>query len=223
MSGGLRYNDRAIILGQTRSGKSELLNSLWSGFRSQRVLLDTKDEWHVANVPPSTSVDEIDWRSPVIHFASESHDVSEFDALFYAAYRQRGPMTIAVHELADLCDYQPNRTPPGLQAYLSKGAAHGLGLLSASQRPRQIPTRARSEVEHVFVMARQPDPRDRAEVAELLGMEPEALTREIGEIHERLGEHAFLYRNRRTGERTAWEPLSPAVRAQSLVSRRVPA
>jgi len=40
--GGVRYHERAFFAGPTESGKSELLNFVFSGFRCQRLLYDTK-------------------------------------------------------------------------------------------------------------------------------------------------------------------------------------
>jgi hypothetical protein len=219
---GIRYNDRSLVLGQTRSGKSELLNVIFSSFQAQRVLVDTKDEWAISGVPRVADVDAIDWRAPVIHFASERGDPAEFDELFDRAYRQRGPMVVAVHELGDLCDYQPNRTPPAFRRYLSMGAAHGLGLLGASQRPVEMPRRARTEAEHVFAVVPRLDPDDVAVVARMMNLPPERLGRDLDELQQAHGLHSFLWFDRRSRSLAGYQPLPASWRRRSIVQRRGP-
>lgn len=190
--------------------------------RAQRVLVDTKDEWQISGVPRTADVDAIDWRSPVIHFATENADVEEFDALFDRAYRQRGPMVVAVHELGDLCDYLPNRTPPAFKRYLSKGAAHGLGLLGASQRPVEMPRRARTEVEHVFAVVPPLDPDDVAVIARMMNVPADQLRGDLVELQATTGLHSFLWRDRRADTLQGYPPLPAAFRRGSIVQRRGP-
>ena len=51
-SGTIRFNDRVLALGSTGSGKSELLNVLFSRMRggAQRLLVDTKREFAIEGV-----------------------------------------------------------------------------------------------------------------------------------------------------------------------------
>ncbi len=50
--GGIRFNDRTIILGRSGSGKSELANYIATKPRCQILLYDTKDEFTVPGITP---------------------------------------------------------------------------------------------------------------------------------------------------------------------------
>jgi hypothetical protein len=216
----ISYADRTLILGQTRSGKSELLNLHFSAFRCQRVLVDTKDEWTIAGVEPVEDVAAIDWRAPVIHLRLEPGDIDAVEQLFRLAFEHRGPLVLGVHELADLCDYRPHLAPRHLRRYLAQGAAHGLGLLGASQRPVEMPVRSRTETQHVFVFVPRLAGDDVEAIARMVGLSTRELERELDERQAEDGLHSFLWFDRREGKLTAWPPLTAELRAGSIVDRR---
>lgn len=215
----VRYNQRVLALGMTRSGKSELLNVLFSRVRCQRLLVDTKDEFAIAGVEPARAVAEIDWSQPVIHYIDSTGQPAEFGELFSACFTRRH-LVVAVHELADLCAHSPGRTPPEVLGYINKGAAHGLGLLGASQRPVNVPPHARTEAAHVFVFVPGLSPADHRTVAETMGISPDELTREIAQLQEQHGEHAFLWWDRGTREISYWPPLPEQLRKGTTITRR---
>src|SRR5947209_916002 len=67
------YNDRVLIVARTRAGKSELLNVLASGLRSQWLMVDPKAEFAIADVEAVSSVDELDFRTErVLHFRPDA-------------------------------------------------------------------------------------------------------------------------------------------------------
>jgi hypothetical protein len=217
VSGGLSYKQRTLVLGQTRSGKSELANHLFSVIRCQRVLIDTKGgEWEVDGVEPVRSPEAIDWTAPVIHYVSQSDDPAELDPIF-AALLRRQQATVCVHELGDLCGFNPQRTPPNISRYISQGGAMGLGLIGASQRPVEMPVRGRTEAQQVFVMVPRLGGDDLRAIASL-GLSMEA--KELGQLLDRVmaehGRHSFVWFTRGEGY-TICPPLPEDVRARSIV------
>lgn len=199
----VHHNDRALVLGSTGSGKSEVLNYLASLLRCQWVLVDTKHEFAIDGVDVVSDVGDIDWGRRVVHYRDLTGDPAEFDELFEACYRRHN-MVVVVHELGDLCGYNANRTPRWVNTYLSKGRARGLGLYGGSQRPVSIPTRAKTESEHVFMVGeRFLTEDDHAAVAQAMGQSRPELARlvdktqdELGEPDERGRRHAYLWFDR---------------------------
>jgi hypothetical protein len=218
--GGLLYHDRVFVGGQTRSGKSELLNVLFSSVATQRVLIDTKREFAIADVEPVETPDAIDWQERTIHYrTSHTGGLDEIDELFRQCLGRRR-LVVCAHELSDLCDYQPNRTPAWVNAYISKGGAHGNGLLAGSQRPVQVPSRALTEAQHVFyVVPRLSRKSDHVAMAEPMSIEADALDRELRGLQGAHGRHAFLWWDLRAQQLTGWGPLPEHVRAHNIVER----
>jgi energy-coupling factor transporter ATP-binding protein EcfA2 len=212
---GIRYNDRVYVVGPTGSGKSTVANHLAESLRCQVLHYDTKDEWRVRDVEPVTDPGRLDWREPVLHFRGDGGP-EEAQAVFAECNRRHG-LAVVVHELADLCDDEPNRRIPAFQAYVRKGRAHGRGLIGASQRPRGMPKIARTEAQHVFIVLPRLDPDDMDVVARMC----EAVDRQ--ELEDKLaeaeaasptGEHGFVWYSKRS-RRLRWsEPLP-----RQLVSR----
>lgn len=224
MSDSIRFNERVLVLGQTGSGKSELLNHLFSSMRCQRLLIDTKGhEWTIDGVEPATSPESIDWSQPIIHYVTQEDDLSELDAVFAQARTRRG-LSVCVHELCDLCNYRAAATPPNVSAFISKGRGHGLGLLGGSQRPYEIPVRGRTEVQHVFIVVPKLGDDDVKAMAGLgIGV---SSAKELGQLIDRVdsehGEHSFIWFRKGAREYTVCKPLPEHLRRQSIVKLRVP-
>lgn len=223
-----RYSERALIVGSTGSGKSELINLLFAGVRCQRVLLDTKDEFSIEGVEPVRDVADIDWRERTVHFIASDEDPVGDCADLFAAVRSRHNVVVAVHELADVCDFNPAKTPGSFNAVLSKGRARGQGLIMGTQRPVQVPVRARSESEHVFFIG-EPliEASDHKAVATAMGQNPAALFDLIlGTQHDLGGEpdphgrrHAFVGFDRNRRQLLRYPPIPPEHRQVIDVGR----
>lgn len=211
---GVLPQDRVLAVGMTRSGKSELLNHLASVIRWQRVLVDTKHEWAVADVEPVQDVAAIDWAQPLIHYRSRGTQPAEFERLF-SALNQRHRVVAVVHELGDLCAHQPSRTPSAVLTYLTQGQAHGRGFFGGSQRPVMIPSHARTEATHIFMFVPRLTERDLRPLAAETGRTFEELAAELDDVQRGLGAHSFLWFDRRTRELLPCEPLADHVRARS--------
>jgi energy-coupling factor transporter ATP-binding protein EcfA2 len=223
----VRFNDRVLVLGSTGSGKSELLNYLASGLRCQRLLLDTKHEFALPGVEPVSDPGEIDWSQPLVHYRDATGEVAEFGELFGACFR-RSNLVVIVHELGDVCEFQPNKTPREVNQYLSKGRTRGLGFYAGSQRPFTIPVRARGESDHVFMvgerfMLRQ----DHDAVAEAMGQDRDELARLVDRVQAQLGgepdpqgrTHAYVWFQRHARQVLAAPPLPDEHRKAITIGR----
>lgn len=218
---GIEYNQRVFVAGQTRSGKSEFLNLLFSQFRCQRFLLDTKGgEWRVPNVEPTTDAAEIDWREPIIHFVTQTSEVEEIEELF-GALNGRRDLVACVHELGDLCGHSTNRTPPAVNRYLAQGGAWGRGLLGASQLPVDMPKRAKTEVQHIFTFAPPLGRDDLQTIAKMIsGIKADELKAMLEEAEREFGRHTFIWFPKGAGgEPTIYPPLPKHLRDRIIVKR----
>ena len=226
---GIRATDRVLCLGPTGSGKSVLLNYLWSvGPRCQRLLLDTKDEFTIPGVEPVSKLGAIDWDQPVIHYIDDRGDLREYDRLFRLLMQRRlgrtvGPrnygIVVCVHEAGDLCGDQPGATPQWVSAYVRKMRAHGGGLYAGSQRPVNMPKVMRTETQHVFAMVADYDPDDRPVVAKCLRVGEHQLEQLLDQARDLspTREHSFLWFDKRMKTISIRPPLPPELRQQSVV------
>jgi hypothetical protein len=214
------YNNRAFVVGFTGSGKSELLNHLFSSVQVQRLLVDTKDEFSIPGIAPvAGDPGAIDWHAPTIHYIARMSGPDEFDELFEACFRRRR-LVVCVHELADLCGYQPNRTPEYVNRYITQGRAHGLGLFGGTQRPRRMPVSALSEAEHVFAFVPRLQGDDHDTLAHMVGEDRQRLGGDLDELQTSSGHHSFVHFNRLARDSRAWPPLPDQLRARTIVGRR---
>lgn len=218
---GVAFKDRVFVAGQTRSGKSEILNYLFSSIRCQRVLLDTKGgEWEIPGVEPVTDAAAIDWRQPTIHVVTQTTGTDEIGE-FFAAFNRRRNLTVCCHELGDLCAFNANATPAEVDAYISKGGAWGKGLFGGSQRPRQMPTRMKTEIQHVFITTPPMSAADMREIEDMgLPVDRGQLSPIVKQLGVEHGAYAFLHLPKGAHlEPVAWAPLPEHLRAQIVVKR----
>lgn len=219
---GPAFHERVFIAGPTESGKSELLNVLFSGFRCQRVLVDTKGhEWSIDGVEPvEGDPSAIDWREPVIHYVTASTEVGEIDELFQRLTTRRD-LVVAVHELGDLCGYVTQRTPESVNRYLAQGGAKGRGFLGATQLMVDMPKRARTEVQHAYVMVPPMDLDHLRGVCRMVeGASPERMRSDLDEHESECGPYSFIhYPKGARREPTWWPPLPDHLRAEAIVRR----
>lgn len=219
---------RLIVVGSTTSGKSELVNTLWSQLRCQRLLIDIKDEFALpdpageAELTPAYTVESIDWSAPLIHVVPRNWTPADFDALFEAA-NQRRHISIAVHEFGYVCDFKPGLVGRNVHTYISQGAAHGRGLMAATQRPVCFPVSGLTEAQHVVAIGPPPvKPDDTAALADGMRLGRHELAAELAELEASHGKYSFLWFDREhDGALTSWGPLPAEWRAQSIVRRRV--
>jgi hypothetical protein len=223
-TGGVRYNERVLVVGPTESGKSELLNVLFSQFQCQRLLFDTKGhEWTIAGVEPVSDPASIDWSQPIIHYVTAGTELGEVTEVFEQCCGRRD-LVVCVHELNDLSAYSTNKTPEVVNRYLSQGGANGRGLLGATQMPVDMPKRARSEVQHVFTLAPPIDEDHLKVVCRIVGgIGAPEMREEIEAVQREHGDHAFVHWPKGAlQEPVAYPPLPDWMLEQSIVKRRRP-
>lgn len=222
---GVRYNERALFVGPTEAGKSELLNAFFSQFECQRLLVDTKmgGEWSIGDIEPISDPDLIDWTQPIVHYVTATTDVPEIEELFDRCLRRRH-LVVAVHELNDLAEYSTQKTPKTVSRYLSQGASNGLGFLGATQEPVDMPKRARSMIQHLYTMVPPIDAEHLKTVCRVVeGVTPEEMRRMIVDAERAHGPHSFIHWPRGIRQPpTVWGPLPPWMLEQSIVKRRTP-
>jgi hypothetical protein len=221
---GIKFTDRVFVDGRTGSGKSVLINHIATQYRCQLLLYDTKDEFTVPGVEHVRSPEAIDWDERIIHLVDDAGDLGETNRLFKTLWdRKVGRsgkaygLVVIVHELGDLCADQPGGTPQWVSVYIRKGRAHGLGLLAGSQRPRNIPRVARTEAEHVFSFAGGLDPEDTPVVARMHAMTVPEFEGALEQARE-LGEHAYLWYDKRARENVICPPLPPELLEQTIAA-----
>lgn len=222
MDQGIRWHDRVFVVGYTGSGKSEVLNLLFTKLRNQKLLLDTKPEFTIPGVTPVSRVRDIDWSAPVIHYRDLSNSLTDYDELFYEAHHRRN-FTVCCHELADLCEDQPNRAPEWVRKSLRKGNVFGNGILGGTQRPVGMPRQGRTEAQHVIHMVPQLDPDDHQIVAKMMQLSDHQLRRTLAEATNvsLTGEYSAVWFDRRAGKITLIPPLPDHVRRSIIVRRAV--
>lgn len=221
---GIRYTDRVFVDGINGSGKSELVNHLATGFNCQILLYDTKDEFTVPGVEPVHSPEKIDWDQRIIHVIDDRGDLAETNRLFKVCWERktgRNPMPygliLVVHEAGDLCADQPGGTPQFVSVYVRKGRAHGLGLICASQRPRNMPRVIRTESQHIMSFATGLDPEDMPVVAKMHGMSVPEFEHALEQAAQ-LGEHAYVWYDKRVRENVICPPLPEQMRQQTIAT-----
>jgi hypothetical protein len=217
---GYRWHERLFVAGYTGSGKSEILNLYFSQLRCQRLLVDTKPEFEIPGVQPTRSLDELDWRAPIIHYQDASGDLDEYDRLFYAAHHRRN-LVVCVHELADLCEDQPNKTPKWVRAYIRKGNIRGNGLLAASQRPVGMPRIARTEAQHVIATNPPVDEEDRKIVAKMTQRSLQDFDEALGHARGLGDQYSWACFSRGDNQLRISGPLPEHVRGGIIVRRAI--
>ena len=219
---GVRFNERVLVVGPTESGKSELLNVLFSEMRCQRLLFDTKGhEWSIEGVEPVSDPAAIDWNQPIVHYVTAGTDLAEVVDVFEQCCRRRN-LVVCVHELNDLSGYSTNKTPEVVNRYLSQGGANGRGMLGATQMPVDMPKRARSEVQHVYTLVPPIDEEHLKVVCRIVGaINAQEMRSELEAVQREHGDHAFIHWPKGAlQEPTSWAPLPDWMLEQSIVKRR---
>lgn len=220
------YNDRLMALGYSTSGKSELLNVIFSGLRCQRLLIDTKPEFHIEDLEPVHEPEAIDWTAPLIHYQpAPGSDHRQYEPIFQAAFTRRG-LVVCAHELGALVDYNAQRAGRYLISYLSQGARLGLGALVGTQRPVWIPVSGQTEAQHVVVfvpqLARAEDNKAAADnISPVEGQTfyTDDLLSELAALGQQSGTYSFLWKDRKTGLLHSFGPLDERVRQSNIVQR----
>lgn len=219
---GVRFHERVFVGGPSESGKSELLNTLWSLFRCQRVLWDSKGhEFVIPGVEPVSDPAAIDFTQPIIHYVTATTETAEVDEAF-RRFEKVPDLLVCVHELGDLCEFHTNKTPQSVNRFLAQGGAHGRGFFGGSQEPVDMPKRAKKEINHAYTMA-PPMSRPHLDViGGIVGGSGAEIEAELQELLREDGPHSFIHWPKGSlQEPSSWPPLPEWVRKQNIVQRRL--
>lgn len=204
-------NDRAILIGATGCGKTQLAKALMNDDRRPfRVVYDAKglisspslqgaqDRWLDYEVYDDFDMliedqkRELDKHPRVIYRppVSEERDYRAQDEFFEWIYNRWHTRLYVDEAYAILGGTTPSQY---LQACLSRGRERGVSVIISTQRPARIPIITMSESEHIFVFRLNHAP-DRARAAELIDRDPY-------DFHSaNLKDFEFYYYNARVGQ-----------------------
>lgn len=223
----MRFNDRVLAVGDTRSGKSELLAHLANRARVQRVLIDPKGEWVAGQAPmhhlsartpeaAAAEVDAIDWTAPIVHVQPAPLERHQLEALYDRIDRIHRPVVVWTDELMDVST--GSWAPRGLARLQTTGAARRHGSLAATQRPIAVSMAARSQWTHLFVS------RDIGadDLRDLLGWAPfvQEFEPAVPELVRSLEPYAFVWIDKPARTVTVVDPLPAGARAGGPFRKR---
>jgi pentatricopeptide repeat protein len=178
----IRFNQRVLIAGMTRSGKSELARYLFAQMRCRRVIVDPKREWSLgvgiprveltATTPEraEAEVERIDFAQPVVHVSPAwlgrrgAKDAARYqlEALFGRLARLPGDLHVWIDEGYGVSS--ASWAPAGLIQLEVAGGGMGKGTTTCTQRPVNVAKELLTEADHLFLFG----PLDREDVAETL-------------------------------------------------------
>lgn len=189
--------DRAVFIGPSDSGKTQLLKAL---LRAQYncVVVDTK---HVENWRDVGEV--IKGRSRIFHVRAgrwiwRTPDEYEYDErlinLFCQHVLKQRNRVIAFDEVGDTAA-SANSYPRYFKKLITEGRASKVGVWTGTQRPAAVPIWAISEAKHIFAF-NMVMPQDRKKI--------EYVFQRLNLPWELLGEHEFFYRD---PQKRVWGPV----------------
>jgi hypothetical protein len=159
----IRFDERVLFVGKTRSGKTFLAERLTAKLPRMIVF----DSLGRVNMPTSTGeqiqafIEGESLRVKVETPEAFNQLVIEtFDTGFYVVY---------VDELYGLYDH-PAKIPKSLSMLWTRGGGNHIGTWAATQRPAWIPLFTMSETEHTFLF-RLKLPQDSKRINELAGLD----------------------------------------------------
>lgn len=207
----IQPTDRAVLVGRTGSGKSELAKALLVQYEHVIVIDEKKDfgtrydygrrRWIDGRLPrqvEATTPDQVqelaDERartntvySPIVYQPDEEYwNPAAYDEVFLTVYR-RGHTTLYVDEVYSVL--KGMLAPKWYRAILTRGRSLGIRTIQATQRPHRIPIEILSESEHYMMFALR-HAADVDRMAELMGDEV---------LNPLRNEHSFYYLNIRKG------------------------
>jgi hypothetical protein len=230
------WNQRILLAGMTRSGKSEVARFLFSQMRVRRVLVDPKREWALGVGLPRhelraqtmdeavAEVEAIDWTLPVVHVSPAwlgrrgSRDASRYqlEALFARIARIPGDLHVWIDEGYGVSN--SNWAPAGLLELEVAGGGRGKGTTTCTQRPVNVAKELLTEADHLFLFG----PLDQEDVRESLrGCSSFLAPDRALELMASQPRHGYLYVNKPDRTYAIGPPLPAHLRTASAGIRRL--
>lgn len=170
-----RFNERAILVGRTGSGKTTLAEHICRHF-PYVVVYDPKRRIEWTGFARYDTLAEVlgapDWQTHLIYapIVQERLDVRgdfapQVNEFFWWVF-ERGNTFLYVDEVKLIT--RGDFAPMGYRAVITSGRELNIAVMSATQRPRRIPQEILSETEHVYAFALQLQ-QDRDRMVEVTG------------------------------------------------------
>lgn len=181
------YNERAMIVGATGTGKTTLARQLLRPY-SHILVIDSKCTYGGKKGEPGykmvSSPGGLKWiggRTKLIQYRpnEDSQGVDDYNAVYKWAYRRGG---ILIYTDEAFLVHHGAYAPDWLRNCVTCGRELGIGMITGTQRPRGIDLRIMTEAEVFYAFAlRHRD--DRRRMAEMMGED----------VMEEPEHHAFWY------------------------------
>lgn len=186
---GIRYADRVLVLGKTRSGKSSLTRAVFLSAAPPRLVIDPADSELTAKIPGQVTFRDPK-RPPVdadtARFVPDEPDnVRAYNEVYQRAF-DNFPRYVWLDE--------PNEAAPAhgypraANKFVGQGAKRQLGHITCTTQIRWI-MRSLVRNAQVLIMFDTPAPEDRRYVAQMVGI----TVAELEAAHAQLGLFEFLY------------------------------
>jgi hypothetical protein len=214
---GVSFNERALIVGKTQSGKTTLARKLAAGFTGARLVVNDPKGMLDFGVPIVRDPARLDPAARLVHYvpvtlargapARGAREPTGYERFFRDVWHMLGPTVLWDDEAAAWST--GNYAPEHSDVYQQQGGGKGKGRLVLTQRPVDIRPNLRTEAEHVFVFTPPPAWPDLRVLALEFGRDPGELQRFLRDLASHEGPHSFVWWHRGTGELTACAPLDP--------------
>jgi hypothetical protein len=226
----IAWNQRVLLAGMTRSGKSTLARYLFSQMRVRRILVDPKRDWSLgARIPrielrarteddAIAEVARIDWTQPVVHVSPQwlgrggKNDAARYqlEALFRRIMEIPGDLHVWIDEGYGVSSGA--WAPSGLVELETAGGGRGKGSTTCTQRPVNIATELRTEADYVGLFW----PLDAEDVTEALrGCRSFLEPKRALEIMNDVPQYGFLFVSKPDRSYAIGPPLPPHLREAS--------
>lgn len=169
----IKSNEHVFLAGRTGSGKTYLARKYLARY-PEVVVLDTKGKFTWPEVPAAektliTSLEKLSkqTKAKIVYRPNwKELDAEWYDAFFEWIYNRQNTICY-IDEAMQVC---PNvlTIPKYYKALLTRGRELGIGVWTASQRPKDLPQVVMSEATHFFAFDLNL-PQDRRKIMEITG------------------------------------------------------
>lgn len=190
---GIRLEDRVLIAGETRGGKTTLAEYIVQGLQPVRVIaFDPKGDLRLG-VQPVNSSEQLPEaiRQPVCHYIPSSFERDELEQACRIVWETPGPWLWWVDDANEVSN--PGYCPLGLRLAVTQGAAKRKMVLATVQRLAETHPALRSQATHIIVFVPAPILLDLRTIAGHVHREPEELKQLLEGLQDEHGPYSHLW------------------------------